>query len=578
MKSQLTLVLLLLGCSEAGASFPSNDMLQPRDLDTLSTNWVAEAKAALPSKYSTQDLSFQQLTNLLRQESVKGSNAAQALWGTALIVQSRSQSEADEGLELLRNSATNGYAPAMLQLGFLFQGHRHFNRDYTNSFHWFRLASEKGNAEAQLQLGVCYRYGLGTAADFELAAKYYRLSAEQTNYVAMKNLGYLLMRGYGVKKDLGEAKQMLLRAAQEGANRRAMFNLGVISSMSSPDTNAMAEAYRWYRQSAELGDALAMQALAGFYHPGWGVVETNLDTYRYWRSKAATSGATDAQFLMGWACRTGDGLPKDSQASLEWYRKAAAKHHPRALYDLALHYLEDKTNRASLVFANEYMLRAANVGHREAQLQCAMSYFRGDLGPPDFEGGKRWLAMAAENGWARAEFILFRFYYNGAKPCPECPRYPQNRPEAIKWLQRAADHESLEAQDVLAVMLIQGKDIDGTKGEAERLLRNVAEHGNALGQNDLGFAIQHGDTAQVDFVESGMWCQLSASHAADPNLLRRCQINLSNALSRLTVEQKLEVENRVKAFQARSVTGPDPMLKGWEENQIYEQEDGLPPH
>jgi hypothetical protein len=44
------------------------------------------------------------------------------------------------------------------------------------------------------------------------------------------------------------------------------------------------------------------------------------------------------------------------------------------------------------------------------------------------------------------------------------------------------------------------------------------------------------------------------------------------------VEQKLEVENGVKAFQARSVAEPDPMPKGWEENQSYDQEEGLPAH
>jgi TPR repeat protein len=381
------------------------------------------------------------------------------------------------------------------------------------------------------------------------------------------------MNGYGVGKNEDEAQYWLMRAAKEGGNRRAMYNLGVLYSLKYPDTNATLEAFNWMKQSANLGDALGANELSNFYLRGWGATDTNLASYRYWRFKAAFLGATDAQFFMGQSYRTGDGVPKDAENSFLWYRKAAAKNHPEALYDLALHFLDDKTNRASLLLANELMLRAAQMGHREAQFQCAMCYFRGDVSL-DFEAGKEWLSKAAENGWPRAEFFLFQLYDNGLPPGKDCPAYPEDKIEAIKWLRRAAEHGHLQAQSTLAVMLIRGLDVEQNKTEAGKLLRSAAEHGFAPAQNDLGFAILNGDIASMDPIEAATWCKLAVSHSTDPNVLRRASGNLSNALARLTPDQLEEVDNRVKGFRPHPIPEIDPKIKDWWKNPDYQQEDG----
>jgi hypothetical protein len=389
----------------------------------------------------------------------------------------------------------------------------------------------------------------------------------------MKSLGYLLMNGYGAKTNVAEAEHWLMRAANEGGNRRAMYDLGVIYSLKYPDTNAMVEGFKWMNQSAELGDALAAQELANFYYRGWGGTETNLASYHYWRLKAATLGATDSQFFMGQAYRLGDGVLKDPETSLAWYGKAEAKNHPGALYDLALHYLEDKTNRASLQMAHEFMVRAAQMGHREAQLQCALSCFRGDFGV-DCESGNQWLAKAAENGWPKAEFILFQLYYNGVAPGKDCPTYLKDKTGAIKWLRRAADHGHLQAQSTLAVMLIRGLEVEPDKAAAEKLLRDAAAHGFAPAQNDLGFAILNGDIASTDPEEAAMWCKLAMLHSSDPNISKRANVNLTSALARLTADQQQDVERRVAGFHALAIPEIDPKVKDWQRNPAYQQEDG----
>jgi TPR repeat protein len=569
-----TFALLVL--CQAHAGVPSDDEIPAHPFDDqFSTNWFAMVRSALPAKYSENGrFDFQQATNGLRQEIANANLAAQALWGFTLVVLSGSPEIKDTGLQLLRGSAEKGYAPAMMNLGLLFEGGKYVRKNYNEAIHWFGQAAALGDAEAQLQLGGCYSYGLGTTPNYSMAAKYYRLSAEQTNFVAMKSLGYLLLNGYGVETNEDEAKYWFLRAANEGGNRRAMYDLGALYSQKYPDTNAMIESFKWMKKSAELGDALAASTLSGYYFRGYGGTETNLANYRYWRFKAAFLGATDAQFLMGQAYRVGDGVPKDAENSLIWYGKAAAKNHPDALYDLAIHYLEERTNRASLQMGTELMFRAAQMGHREAQFQYAWSCFRGDLNL-DCDAGREWLAKAAENGWGNAEFQLFQFYYNGFAPGKYCPAYPQDKIEGVKWLRRATAHGYFQAQSILAVMLIQGQaGVDKDKPEAERLLRDAAEHGYDHAQNDLGFAILSGDLITTNIVEAAMWCKLAEQNSSDPIFSDRASINLAQAMSLLNYDQQNEMYDRVKNFHPLPRPQTDPTIKDWQKNPDYQPEDG----
>jgi len=564
--------------AQAASNF-SDDEVPGHAFDfRFSTNWYAAVHEALPARYSEKsNLSWQEGTNGLCQASNRGKLPAQALWGFALIVLKQSPESTASGLKLMVGAAEKGYVPAMLNLGYLFELTNYVAQDYHASRYWFSQAAAQGSDDALLQLGGFFHYGLGTNQDYSMAAKYYRLAAQQTNFVAMKSLGYLLMNGFGVATNLDEARYWFTRAAKEGGNRRAMFNLGVLCNLKFSDTNAIKESFQWMKQSAELGDALAANELAGFYLNGWGGTQTNLAAYREWRAKAAALGNTDAQYFMGQACRTGDGVPKDADASMAWIIKAAAKNHPEALYDLAVHGFESRTNPASAQLAHDYMLRAAQLGHREAQFQCAMSCFRGDP-TQDVEGGKAWLLKAAENEWPRAEFALFQLYYNGQAPSKNCPAYPLDKAEAVKWLRRAADHGNLQAQAILAVMLIRGVDMEPNKAEAGKRLRAAAEHGCAEAQNDLGFAILHGDVASTNATEAAMWFKLAMEGSNDPNVSKRAGVNLDHALALLTAEQQQEMNFQAQKFQLLPVPPNDPKVKDWQLNPAYQREDGRAGH
>ena len=566
----LLLAFIVLIPTPSCVAFGWADFLLPASAHdaAYASNWLATVKTVLPASAATNvNFDYHQATNALCAAGRRGNLKAQALWGITLLGGDSPESS-PAGLELLRDAAEKGCVPAMVQLGFLYEEGRYVRKNYDHALHWFTLAANAVDPVGQTLLGGFYHSGLGTTPNFFMAAKYYRLAAEQNNYVAMKSLGYLLMNGLGIPKDEKEARFWLLRSATEGNNRRAMFNLGVLCG-----TNASLEAFHWFQQSADLGDDMAAFAVARYYHAGEAPGGANQERFQYWRSQAASLGCAEAQYEMGVACRTGDGVPPDSENSLAWYRKAAVKHHPAANYDLALHYLADKSNPASARRAHEYMRAAAAAGHCEAQLQYALGCFRGDAGAIDVDMGREWLAKAAANGWPRAQFFLFQFYYNGTPPALGCPPYTVDKVKAIEWLRRAALHGLLSAQATLAVMLIRGVDIEKDPGSAENLLRNAATHGYAQAQNDLGFAMNNGDIVAKDPIEAAAWLRLAAAHATDATLGARVQVNLSRALARLTPDQVSEVGRRVEGFQPLAELPLNPLVPGWEKNSNYQAED-----
>ncbi len=140
--------------SIAQAIWGTDEMESPAS-GILSTNWINEAKAALSTNYPAEELSFRNLTNLMRLESERGNHAAEGLWGFALVIQSHSKEDTSSGLELLRDSAKKGYLPAILNLGLLFENGQYVERDYQEEFHWFSLGADKHAEDGHLRLGVC---------------------------------------------------------------------------------------------------------------------------------------------------------------------------------------------------------------------------------------------------------------------------------------------------------------------------------------------------------------------------------------------------------------------------------------
>ena len=98
-----------------------------------------------------------------------------------------------------------------------------------------------------------------------------------------------------------------------------------------------ATAERGFRALALQGDASSQYNLGWMYANGQGVPKDDQQAV-FWYRKAADQGHAKAQYNLGFMYAKGEGVPKDDQQAVSWYRKAADQGNASAQYNLGLMY------------------------------------------------------------------------------------------------------------------------------------------------------------------------------------------------------------------------------------------------
>jgi TPR repeat protein len=91
-----------------------------------------------------------------------------------------------------------------------------------------------------------------------------------------------------------------------------------------------AEAVKWFRMAAELGNADAQIRLGVMYEDGRGGLAQDYAEAAKWYRKAAEQGNVDAQATLGFRYERGQGVPRDYVLAHMWLSLAAAEGYPCA--------------------------------------------------------------------------------------------------------------------------------------------------------------------------------------------------------------------------------------------------------
>ena len=79
---------------------------------------------------------------------------------------------------------------------------------------------------------------------------------------------------------------------------------------------------RWYRLSADQGNASAQNNLGVMYDNGEGVLKDDAEAVRWYRL-SADQGNASAQYNLGVSYANGEGVLKDDAEAVRWYRLSA---------------------------------------------------------------------------------------------------------------------------------------------------------------------------------------------------------------------------------------------------------------
>jgi uncharacterized protein len=217
----------------------------------------------------------------------------------------------------------------------------------------------------------------------------------------------------------------------------------------------------------------------------------------------AINGDAMAQFSLGSAYTTGNGVPKNDAFALVWWRKAAEQGLAGAQFNLGLAYSNGNGVAKDDATAAQWWQKSAEQGLADAQYNLGNAYATGSGVPKDGASAVVWWRKAAEQGLARAQFNLGLAYSNGHGVAKEDAA-------AAQWWQKAAEQGHADAQYNLAVAYEKGEGVSQDKAQVVQWLSKAAEQGLARAQFNLGLSYSNGNGVAKDDAAAAQWWQKAA--------------------------------------------------------------------
>ncbi|KAG0258022.1 hypothetical protein DFQ27_004821 [Actinomortierella ambigua] len=332
---------------------------------------------------------------------------------------------------------------------------------------------------------------------------------------------------------LDDVKTLILKARNH--NVRAQVALAAKYEKGEDLEQSDYEAFVWYYQAANQGDAGAQLSVAQMFLDGRGVLKSELDASKWFHEAAANGcsqasrclgimygegqgvdqdaekaatlyrtaaegGDTDARHLLGDLYRQGRGVEKSGDEAVLCYRQAAEGGHIGALLELGRMYRCGDGISKDDTEAFHCFLEAAKNDSVEAQYQAGMMYQAGEGVDKSDSESSRWLLVAAEQGHVEAQFSVGLLYETGRG-------VGQDDAEAASWYNKAADGGHLMAQFSLGLMHRYGYGVkEKSDIEAARWFLKAANQGHPDAQFCLGLMLQAGGQGvEADKKEALSW-------------------------------------------------------------------------
>ncbi|CCG40996.1 tetratricopeptide repeat protein [Magnetospirillum molischianum] len=277
------------------------------------------------------------------------------------------------------------------------------------------VAASRGDADAQYQLGLTARKGRGVDAQ-KTAFSWFSLAAANGSAIAATEAAKACENGKGVRKDLELAGQWWYRAAKLGdtaARKRwtDLFVSGQIASVGGIDGAG------WVAELADSGSKKAAIALAGAYEHGNGVAPSFSEAEKWYRNAALLHGDVEARFRLGRMLLAHPAVWRVPETE-EWSTKDKDRNKP---------------------FGPVWMTtKPVDDGDKAVLLR------------PGIEAGAYWLALAANEGHAEAQYYL-------GKTLAEGFELKMDLPSAIGWLRAASAQNHPAATMLVAELTAKGQ-------------------------------------------------------------------------------------------------------------------------
>jgi TPR repeat protein len=165
----------------------------------------------------------------------------------------------------------------------------------------------------------------------------------------------------------------------------------------------------------------------------------------------AEKGDPKAQFSLGLAFATGDGVEKSNTDAAKWFRRAADQGNADGQYAIGEMYMRGLGVERNMAEAIRWWFLASNQGEPHAQTNLGAAFLNGQGVKKDYVEAFRWMSLGAEQNFAPAQAGLGSLYQHGQG-------VQANQREAVKWYRLAATQNDFQAINNLAWLQLTSDD------------------------------------------------------------------------------------------------------------------------
>jgi len=271
------------------------------------------------------------------------------------------------------------------------------------------------------------------------------------------------------------------------------------------------------QKKADSGDAVAQYSLGKAYESGNGVPQ-RADQEAIWYRKAADQGNEKAQNSLALLYWVGDGVEKDKTEAVRWYRKAARQGNTSAMFNLGAAYYNGEGVSINDPLAYAWFLLSSEGGNPSGQdaakrsqgergpngfndacVAIGQMYEKGEDLPKSPELAAAWYRKAADRGYAEATISLAALYLNVSD-------YSRARP----WCEAAAKEKLPGGYYCLGYLYQHGSGVDADPKEAFRWYEQGARAGNAASMQAVARMHENGEGTKPDRAQAFVWFLLAA--------------------------------------------------------------------
>ena len=261
---------------------------------------------------------------------------------------------------LLKKACERNYAKAQNELGVMYYKGLGVEEAPDKAVELFTQSADKGNVYALNNLGIAYEEGKGVVRDYAKATICYEKSARLGNINGLNNLGYIKL----LQKQYDQALDLLHEAADRGSVD-AMYNIGNMYRLGLGVTADITIAFKFFYRAATLGHVKSQRIVADMLYSGkYESIPANKKEAASFYYKAALNGDAESCNNLGIMYEDGcEGLHKDEQKAIEWFRRGAELGSDNAMYNLAT-ILERRNQQEQ---AKALLRRASSMGNSKAR-------------------------------------------------------------------------------------------------------------------------------------------------------------------------------------------------------------------